>query len=430
MLLDSRAAILRQGSVVALCWVAGVSAVLTACPAGAAAISYDEALVLATRQAPTLAAAQSKVDAARQAAVAAGELPDPRLALGVDNYPISGPDAFSLTSDSMTMRRFALMQEVPNRDKRDARIAMAQARIVRGEAETRVLALTAKREAALAWTRRYTIERQLSALDGLFAENRLFDTVVRAQLAGGRGMPSDAIMPRQEAAMLAERQDELRAQREMAVAALRRWVGDAGGEPLEGEPRRWAFDREALQHRLHRHPEIAAFDAMAGTLDAELREARSMKKPDWGVELAYQRRGQQYGNMVSLQFSIDLPVFAQKRQDPQIAAKLAELQGVEAERESVRREHAQMLAGDWAELDRLDRALVRVRDTSLPLAQERIDLTLASYRAGKSALADVIAARRERVETLLKAVMLQGERDAAAARLYFAFDEEADGAHP
>ena len=155
-----------------------------------------------------------------------------------------------------------------------------------------------------------------------------------------------------------------------------------------------------------------------------------MKKPDWGVELAYQRRGQQYGNMVSLQFSIDLPVFAQKRQDPLIAAKLVELQGVEAERESVRREHAQMLAGDWAELDRLDRALARVRDTSLPLAQERIDLTLASYRAGKSALADVIAARRERVEMLLKAVMLQGERDAAGARLHFAFDEEGDGAHP
>ena len=44
-------------------------------------------------------------------AVAAGQLPDPVLRAGVDNLPVNGPDAFSIGSDFMTMRRIGVMQE-------------------------------------------------------------------------------------------------------------------------------------------------------------------------------------------------------------------------------------------------------------------------------------------------------------------------------
>jgi hypothetical protein len=33
-----------------------------------------------------------------------------------------------------------------------------------------------------------------------------------------------------------------------------------------------------------------------------------MKKSDWGVELAYQRRDPRFGNMVSVQFTFEIPV--------------------------------------------------------------------------------------------------------------------------
>ena len=43
-------------------------------------------------------------------------------------------DRFSLTRESMTMQRLALMQEVPNRAKRDAQIAGAEAKVERERA--------------------------------------------------------------------------------------------------------------------------------------------------------------------------------------------------------------------------------------------------------------------------------------------------------
>lgn len=397
--------------------LAGFTLVL---PAESIALSFDEAVTLATRNTPQLIAAQLKLEAAQQAAIPASELPDPKLAFGVENFPISGADRYRLTEDFMTMQRIAVMHEIPNRDKRNARVAAAEARILRSEIDQRFTALRLQRETATAWIRRYIITQQLVQLDQLLAENRHFDLAVRTQLVSGRAATTDIVMPRQEAAMLEERRDELLAQQTQAIAVLRRWIGEAAEEALEGAPPHWTLQKESLEKALHRHPELQTIDAMASLLDAEVREAQSMKKSDWGVELAYQRRGEQFGNMVSVAVTVDLPWFAARRQDPQIASKLAERASLDAEREAVRQEHLQTLENDWAELERLDRALERNRDTLQNLAREKIDLALAAYQGGGAALSEVITARREHLELKLKQTTLEGERAITAARLYYA----------
>jgi cobalt-zinc-cadmium efflux system outer membrane protein len=224
-------------------WVRrGLPIALALLPAWGAALTFEEALAEAQAQAPTLGAARARVLAAQRAAPPAAELPDPKLAFGIENLPVSGIDRFRLTRDFMTMQRVQLTQELPNRDKRQARAAMAQARIERAEAAGAVAALALRRETALAWIRRHAVERQLQRLQALFDENRLFDAAVRARLAsrpsmagGDRVMATDVVMPRQEEAMLAERRDELEMQRQQAIAALSRWVGPRAAEPLAGD---------------------------------------------------------------------------------------------------------------------------------------------------------------------------------------------------
>lgn len=399
--------------------VLGVAAI----DAGAAPLTLAEALRLAEQNAPALAARNAQLDAARQAALPAGELPDPKLSLGVDNLPISGADRFSLSRDFMTMQRVGVMQEVPNADKRRARVDAAEANIARSEAERRIELLNVRRETALAWIRGLTVERKLAAFDQLERENQLLADAVRARIAGGRGSPADAVMPRQEAAMLAERRDELDAQRQQAGAALQRWIGAAHGEAPAGDWPSWPVSREALTAHLHHHPELAAFGPMGRLADAEVREAEAGKAPDWGVELAYQKRGAQFGDMVSLQFTFDLPVFGSRRQDPRIAAKRAERLRLDGERESLLRAHAEMLEADLAEHERLDRAARRQQATLLPLLREKIELTLAGYQAGRTDLAEVIAARRELIDAQLKLIELEGSRGLVAARLHFAYGE-------
>ena len=81
---------------------------------GLAALTLEQALQQAVQGYPALAAQQARIDAARLNQIPADQLPDPKLGVGIDNFPISGPMANSLTADFMTMQRISMMQEVPN----------------------------------------------------------------------------------------------------------------------------------------------------------------------------------------------------------------------------------------------------------------------------------------------------------------------------
>ncbi|MBS0328708.1 TolC family protein [Thiobacillus thioparus] len=388
-------------------------------------LTFDEALRLAQADAPQLKAREEDAAAAQSNSLPAGELPDPKLELGIDNLPISGPDRYSVSRDFMTMRRIGVMQEFPNGAKREARIAVAQSKVAVAEAQTRITRLTVLREAAIAWIARASVEQALVRMDDLRAENRLLDSAVKAMLAGGKGTPTDAVMPRQEAALIEDRADELRTRREQAIAALKRWIGAAAEEPLQGTSPDWPISHDVLAHSLHRHPELTGFDSQERMLDAEIGEAQAEKRPDWALELAYQQRGPQFSDMVSLQMSFDLPIFPGSRQDPKIAAKRAERAGLDAEREATLREHAAMLESDLAEHQRLANTVKRQREVLLPLADEKVELAMAAWCGGKGSLAEVIAARRERIDTELKVIELEGQRRQVAARLYYAY-----GDHP
>ena len=97
-------------------------------------LTFDAALERAAREAPSLKASASGIDAARSSAIAAGRLPDPTINIGIDNFPVSGPPALSFTRESMTMARIGLEQAFPNPAKRRAERTRAQAGIGVAEA--------------------------------------------------------------------------------------------------------------------------------------------------------------------------------------------------------------------------------------------------------------------------------------------------------
>lgn len=403
--------------------VAGLAASVLALPSLAAALTLDEALRLAEHNAPSLTAQDAKIQAASNAAIPAGELPDPKLLLGVQNYPIGGPDRWSIDQDFMTMQMVGVRQEMPNSDKRKARIEVADAAVDRAAAERRVERLKVRQSTALAWISSYSIERKDVLLQDFYKENRLLSDTVRAQIAGGRAQPADAVTPKQEAAQLAEQQDDLILQRAQARAALKRWIGSAANDKPAGSLPEWPVDPSSYSHKLQHHPELAAFAPMTHEAQAKVREAVSEKQSDWSWELDYQRRGREFGDMVSVQFSWDLPLFPDSRQNPKIAAKQAELSQLEAEREALSREHTQQLENELADYERLNRAVRRNQESLLPLAKEKVELSMASYRSGKGNLNAVVAARRELIEARLKQIDVEEQRALTSARLYFAYGE-------
>src|SRR3546814_12748597 len=96
-------------------------------------LTFEDALSRA-EAAPSVQARSLDVEARRSAAIAAGRLPDPKLGVGLDNFPVSGPPAFTYAGDSMTMARVGISQDVPNAAKRHAQQARAQADLPAAEA--------------------------------------------------------------------------------------------------------------------------------------------------------------------------------------------------------------------------------------------------------------------------------------------------------
>lgn len=391
-------------------------------------LSFATALALAAGDTPTLGARAAQLEAARQGVAPAGELPDPRLALGIANLPIDGPDRFRADRDFMTMRGVGLMQEFPNPAKRRARVAGAEGRVAVAVAEQQTTARRLRADTAVAWIARASAEAQLARLDDLAIENRHFAAAVAAQVAAGGGKASAAVEPRLEAAAIEARRDVLAARREQAIATLRRWLGDAADAPLVGAIPALPISADTLRHGLHRHPALAVFAAKDDVLAAAVDEGKAAKRPDWAVEAAYQQRAAPFSDMVSVQLSFDLPLFADTRQDPQIAARRAEQIALAAERDAAFREHRAMLAAGLAEYRRLTRALARQRELLLPLAHQKVALATAAWGGVKADLTEVMAARRERIDAELAAIALDGERTQVAAGLYFSYAEPGEDA--
>jgi len=395
---------------------------LPAVSAQATTLPLDEALQLAERNAPSLQARQEQASAARNLVIPAGELPDPRLNLGVQNLPIEGADRWSLNRDFMTMQVVGLSQDVPNRDKRKARVETAQATVERADAEAVFERLKIRAATAQAWVNAYTVQRKLEQFDAFYKENQLLASTVRARLAGGAGSTTDTLAPKQELAQLDEQKDVLLSQAAQARSALKRWIGQDAevGAPTFSV---WPVDAAEYLHSVHAHPELNTYHAMTREAQAQVHQAQAEKKSDWSWGVDYQRRGPDFSNMVSLQVSFQLPLFTSSRQDPMIAARRAQVRQLENEQDAALREHQAQLETDLAEYQRLQRAVRRSRETLLPLAEDRVRLALADYRAGNSPLSEVLWARRQRVEALLQDVDLQGQLAATAARLHFVYGE-------
>ena len=403
----------------------GLAVSVLAAPAFASGLTLEQALRLAENTAPALTAQDANIQAASSAAIPAGELPDPKLIVGLQNYPVGGPDRGSLNRDSMTMQMVGVRQDMLNSNKRKARIDVANAQVERAVAERQVTRLDVRQATALAWISSYSVERKNALFQDFYKENRLLSDTVRAAIAGGRAQPADAVTPRQEAVQLAEQQDELLLQRARARSALKRWIGPAANDQLVGRLPQWPVEAAGYSHNLQHHPELAAFAPMTREAQARLHEAQAQKQPDWSWELDYQHRDRQFGDMVSVQFSWDLPLFPGTRQNPNIAAREAQLNQLDAEREALAREHTQQLEEELADYQRLDRAVQRNQQSLLPLAREKVELSMASYRAGKGDLSAVVSARRELIEARLKQVDVEEQRALTNARLYFAYGESA-----
>ena len=205
-------------------------------PARADPLTFEGALARARANAPSLQATALGVEASRAARGAAGALPDPKLTVGIDGFPVSGPNAFEPSREDFAAVRVGVSQDIPNPAKRRAERSLADADIAVASAETMREARSVEVGTATAWISLAYAEQRVAALDEVRVRlDRLVRTTPSA-VASGAARPGQTLAGRQALAALDDKRTELLATVGRARAELTRWTGDpapvvAGSRP-------------------------------------------------------------------------------------------------------------------------------------------------------------------------------------------------------
>lgn len=390
------------------------------------ALSFPEAQRLAAERSRQLAAQDSAVLASREMATAAGQLPDPTLKFGIENLPVTGPDAYSTTSDFMTMRRIGLMQEFTRGDKRQLRAERLEREADRSLAERSATLALIQRDTALAWLDRYYAEAMAAVVAEQIKAARLEIEAADSAYRSGRGSQAEILAARSAVVALEDRSSETGRRIRTATTALARWIGTAAETPLAGKPDIDAIrlDPRALDADLAHHPQIALLARQADIAAIEAKLAQANKKSDWSLEVMYSQRGSAYSNMVSVGVAIPLQWDQKNRQDRELASKLAMADQAGAQREEALRAHVGEVRAQIQEWENGRERGVRYDRELVPLARERTQAVLAAYRGGKGSLNDVLAARRNEIEVRMQALQLEMETARLWAQVNFLIPHE------
>ncbi len=391
--------------------------------AQAQALSLEEAIRSGERQSPRIAAQRHALTATEEQVSRATELPDPKVRVGIENLPVTGPNQFRYDREQMTARAVGIMQEFPNSSKRQARGERAARardleRTMLDEQRT-----TLRRDIATAWVETHHAERTREALERLVAQLAAQADTTSAAVARGRQQAAESLMLRTAVEQAQDRvldQERMVRRSRLNLTAL---VGEEGKRPLAAMPDlgKLAYTREALLARLQEHPTLRSFDSREALARAEVDLARTTREADWALDVGWGQRSPFFENMITVMVIFDLPWQRAQRQDKDIASRLGELERARAQREDARRVHEAEMLGYFADYDAASKRLERYRNTILPLTRDRADAAMAAYRGGRGELTPVLDAQRSVTETEVSILTVDLERARAWASINYLY---------
>lgn len=382
------------------------------------ASGVDSLVALALSASPTIAAARSRVNAARARIAPAGARRDPELMAGLLNFPVSQPGF----SDFMTMKMIGIEQSLSYPGKLRVRT-----RVATDEASAEQWQLAAARLDVIRTV--HDTYYDLAFLDRAFEivtrnQGMLANlaTVTEAQYSAGMGAQADLLRVRVEAARLSDQAAGIAEARRSALArlnaALDRPSDVAVASPLIPDRVGRAavpdsasvvhFESSALGARaadspllpldslqalaMQFSPTLRVHEAEIQAQAARVKLAGMAHLPDFDVSLQYgERRGR--SDMVSAVVSLPIPLQRRRNQDAEAAAARADLDALEAEhREAVDALRLEIATG-VIDVERSRTQLALSVTAILPQARATLASARTGYQVGRVAFSSVLDAQ-------------------------------------
>lgn len=401
----------------------GLLALLLAGAPVHAQLGLAEAEQLALNNDPMTQALEAKAAAWRELSVASGQLPDPKLKLGLMNLPT---DSFNRAQEPMTQLQVGVQQMFPRgrslelrqqRDERSADVEDAKAR------EQRLKVLLAVRKDWLEsyyWVRAGEVIRRHRVLF-----RQLVD-ITRSRYASGGKNQQDVVQAELELEMLSDRENQILTMEEKARAGLTRWIGaDQAQQALPGSlPQLPApAASSTIAEGLLSHPLMLSEQATVAVRQTAVALAREAYKPGWALDVSYGQR-EERADFLSAMVMLDLPLFTDKRQDRRLSASQQQFQAAMQSREMRLRELQQRLARQQAEWSRLGERVTRYQQTLLPQTRTNSEAAINAYQSDRGDFTMLMRARITELNTRLQALRLSVDRAKAQAELLYLGGEQ------
>ena len=393
-------------------------AVLSATPAHArhdTPLTLAEAEALALVAEPGQQALEFRAAALDEQAVLAGELPDPMLRVGLNNFPL---ESGGFSTEGMTQAMIGYRQSFPagkTRSLSNEKFSLLSDG-VRSNANARGRdVLTATRHI---WLELYFLQRSHQ----LVHESRPFFAdlaeVTRSLYGVGRKTQQDVLRAELELSRLDDRLIDIERRQARARAALAEWIGPEANRPVAEKLPNWQAlpEYEVLEDSLLEHPTLLAAEAQIAASDAGVRIADERSKPRWAIDVGYGYRsgllpnGEPRSDLVTVGVTVGLPFFSKKSVDSTLSAALQERSAVTSSKLRLERELRRRLEGEYAQWRDLTRQLSLYDQQILGQAEDQADAALLAYRSDTGDFSDVMRSYIGFLNTRIEHIRLQVAR--------------------
>ncbi|MBI2791819.1 MAG: TolC family protein [Gammaproteobacteria bacterium] len=388
-------------------------------------LTIEEAEQLAIDTAPEIRKLLADGRALSEQAVAARQLPDPKLMAGAINVPTN---TFSFTQDDMTMISVGLQQAFPPgcslavKSKQINALAEAEYKKIKDQK------ITLLRNVRQTWLDLYYWSHAIDILESnqtLFQE--LFQ-VANSQYSANKVNQTDVLQVQLELSRLHDQITQFNQQLQTTRAQLARWIGESAYHPLTSTLPSWSqpFPIESLERQLEQHPLLKVDAAMINAAKYEVAWAKEQYKPGLMLDVSYGLRqgnmadGTHRSDMLTANVTLDLPVFTHNRQDRQLKSSAYQLESKKFEKQIHYKDLLQELNVRYATWQSLSHREKLYEQELIPQAKQNTKAALITYQNATGDLTTALRSVSNELTIRLEQLQIQIERaKARAALLYF-----------
>lgn len=415
-------------------------------PTQAANLSFRQAVVSAYENDYWLQGSQHRENMFESKSIAAGELPNPKLSLGLLNVPT---DTFDFDQEPMTQLKIGVSQQFARGDtlnlKREQLLLKSQQQPIARQQRRADIKLALSQ----LWLDAYKASETITLIErnrGLFKQ---LEDIAKADYSSalGKTRQQDIVKSQLELTRFDDRLAIAITTFDHAISRLSEWLPTDETskismasferkkvvENFKWKHKNWYRPGENINQEefftlFSAHPAIRYINSEIEASNKSIDIAKQSYKPQWGINAGYGYRsnadnGNNRADFLSIGVTLDLPLFTSTKQDKQVSAAIKNTQAISTEKLLALRKMVSQFTQTQSKLHNLSQRQDLYKSKLLPQAKEQTDISMTAYTNDDGNLTEVTRARIAELNAEIEMLAINVERLKSIAQWNYFFEK-------